>query len=215
MVMLTLFFAPACEDYAKVEDLQKVDRKVGRVEQKQVSDTLRFSSSVSAVSHRIEWVETRQSNQEVVLEQMGDGFNILSESVQETHEEQQQIRYRQDRLEATVERRFAPVVGQQPAVDTGPVVLRASGLDIRNERDTGVLELVLDDPPVLRGSLTADDPSVVYEVEEIGSRMFAIADDPDASLCLDIVERNEYDVAFVATPCNDPFNVFEFVLLSQ
>ena len=207
----------AC-DYATREELtgevKAVDSKVQQVAQSQVSTVTRFGYAISAQQSRIEWVETRQRQSEYVLEAMGDGFNVLTESIEETQSQTERVEQRQSNLEKRVDDRFAPALRKafEQAADgrNDLVVLQGVGEDLRLGLALPTLRLILEDPPILRRIVGENQYVEFVPTREMGDRLYGLSENPEESLCLEIVDRSDASPAFTAVNCSDPFHVYYF-----
>lgn len=195
-------------------EIRRVEDRVETVDRRRVTDATEFSYDLSAASARIEWVERRQTQAEEVLEVMGDGFNVLTESIEESDNRSQRIEQRQSRLEKKIERTLKPVLSQaferSSAGTDSIVVLLGLGEDLRTGLALAPLRLILDEPPILR-RMTGEQSYVEFiPTREIGDRIYGISGGDEPNLCLDVIDRPDESVEFAAADCSDPFQVYRF-----
>lgn len=196
------------------QQIRRVESKVDIVDRRRATDATEFGYDLSAAGARIEWVERRQTQAEEVIGIMGDGFNVLTESIEESEVKTANIEQRQNRLEKKVERTLKPVLNQAfertSAQADDIVVLLGQGEDLRNGLALPPLRLILDDPPILRRMTGGESYIEFIPTREIGNRIYGLAGDVDQSLCLDVIERLDDSVEFAAADCADAFLVYRF-----
>lgn len=199
------------------QQVEGVARGVSEVASRQVSFETEVQYAVSAQTARIAWLEQRQRDAEVVIEAMGDGFNVLGEAVEEVDDRARTIEARQERLADRVETLAAPPLQrlqQQTAPEDEIPMLTGSGEDIRTGESLETLWLVLDDPPLLRRADEATGAFRFLPVRETGRRLYAGDAASKEWLCLDLLDNVDVDAGegFSAADCEQPWRVWTFVL---
>lgn len=223
--MILASFLAACEDYATVEEVRTVRRDVDEVARYQVTATTRMQARVAREAVRVDELRRAQEQTGSTLDQMGRGFNVLSDAVEEAHEETRQVARRQSKLEREVAATRRPLLAARPAAEAAepePPVLVAAGRDLRTEVPGPTLVLTLVEPPLLErlppesvGALAEAPVEGRYTVTELGRRLYALPEPTGPvggePICLDILWRDETSRAFSAARCDAPWVVYEFV----
>lgn len=200
-----------CADYASEAELGRVEARVREVATAQTIATARIEERIAAGFQRMDRLEQDQAESRLVLQQMGEGFNVLSEAAQEAYEAAEAVDRRQRRLEADLNRRLDALEPPRlAAAPEAPVLLVGRGRDLRSglALDALVLELNSDgmslQPP--------PPPSAASErlpVREFGDRLYAVGTESETAWCLDIVARQS-PYEFTAARCEEPFHVYAF-----
>ena len=199
------------------QQVQGVARGVSEVAARQVSFETEVQYAVSAQTARIAWLEQRQQDAEVVIEAMGEGFNVLGDAVEEVDDRARTIEEQQERLATRVETLASPPlqrVQRRNAADQEVAMLTGTGTDIRTGEALETIWLVLDDPPMLR----REDPETgafrFLPVQEAGRRLYAGSAESQEWLCLDLLDIADLaeQEGFAAADCEQPWHVWTFVM---
>lgn len=204
----------ACEPKATVRDLERVEKQIDATER----DVRIFQSASqrkqSQIERSLQDVQYRQAATEAAFVQMGRGFNELSESVVEVHEQGQKAIASVEavRKDLQANRSLAQQAAQPEVLDIFAQRWIGSVRTDLSSRTEPTQYLISDGMM----NITTSGRTMTYRLETIGERLYAVATQPPPEtgtkipdkICLQILERK--NGTFVASECASPLEVIEF-----